>query len=182
MGKNRHSKDRLFITQTEHKRDYGGKKAAVNTGLKALPFDNCALSLSPFEIPCLLGITTGVIFDFEQIVPFVQQHKSDPVTGEAVTTKDIIRLDMQKNSEGAWHCPVSYKQFTNLSHVVAVKTSSTCYVYAYEAVNELNIKSKNFTDLITGEKFKKSDIITLQNPQGMKSSYICDESISINRN
>lgn len=29
MGKNRHSKDRLFITQTEHKYLYGGKKAEV---------------------------------------------------------------------------------------------------------------------------------------------------------
>lgn len=29
MGKNRHSKDRLFITQTEHKYLYGGKKAEI---------------------------------------------------------------------------------------------------------------------------------------------------------
>lgn len=26
MGKNQHSKDRLFITRTEWQRDYGGKK------------------------------------------------------------------------------------------------------------------------------------------------------------
>lgn len=29
MGKNRHSKDRLFVTQTEHKYLYGGKKAEI---------------------------------------------------------------------------------------------------------------------------------------------------------
>lgn len=29
MGKNRHSKDRLFVTQTEHKYLYGGKKTEI---------------------------------------------------------------------------------------------------------------------------------------------------------
>jgi peptidyl-prolyl cis-trans isomerase-like protein 2 len=47
--------------------------------------------------------------------------------------------------------------------VVAVASSGN--VYAYGAVNELNIKPKNFVDLISGESFKKSDILTLQDPQ-----------------
>lgn len=29
MGKNQHSKDRLFVTATEHRELYGGKKKAV---------------------------------------------------------------------------------------------------------------------------------------------------------
>lgn len=169
MGKNRHSKDRMFITATEWERDYGGKKTASRMGFQPLPFSNCALGLAPFETPVLLG-TTGVIFDFENIVPYVQQYKSDPVTGAAVTSKDIIRLTIDKNAEGEWHCPVTCKVFTDLSHVVAVKTKSACNVYAFDAVQELNIKSKNFTDLISGEAFKKSDIITLQNPQDVSNS------------
>lgn len=34
MGKNRHSKDRLFITQSEHKYLYGGKKQEVRRAYK----------------------------------------------------------------------------------------------------------------------------------------------------
>ncbi len=54
------------------------------------------------------------------------------------------------------------KVFNNSSHVVAIRNSGN--VYTFDAVNELNIKSKNFTDLLTGERFEKADIITLQEP------------------
>ena len=47
--------------------------------------------------------STGVIFDFENIVPFLQQYKSDPVSGEPMTTKSILRLNMHKNIEDKWH-------------------------------------------------------------------------------
>jgi peptidyl-prolyl cis-trans isomerase-like 2 len=144
--------------------------------------------MAPFSNPVLLGQTSGVIFDFENIVEYVKQHKKDPVTGDEVTLKDIIRLNMEKNADGQWHwyanpfcrvcsyftsfimhfcsqkcSPVTNKVFTSSSHMVAIATSGN--VYAFNAVNELNIKAKNFTDLISGEPFKKSDIITLQDPQ-----------------
>lgn len=63
---------------------------------------------------------------------------------------------------GLWQCPVTNKVFTQHSHVVCIK--STGNVFSYEAVFELNIKPKNYIDLISGEEFKKNDIITLQNP------------------
>ena len=37
--------------------------------------------------------------------------------------------------------------------------------YSYEAVKELNMKAKNWSDLLTGEKFTKKDIITLLDPK-----------------
>lgn len=45
---------------------------------------------------------------------------------------------------------------------MAIRTTGN--VYLYEAVNELNLKIKSLKDLLTDEPFKKSDIITLQNP------------------
>lgn len=45
---------------------------------------------------------------------------------------------------------------------MAIRTTGN--VYLYEAVSELNVKIKSFKDLLTDEPFKKSDIITLQNP------------------
>jgi peptidyl-prolyl cis-trans isomerase-like protein 2 len=118
MGKNKHSKDRLFITATEWATDYGGKKKVKNSGVRPLPFDHCALSLSPFETPVILK-GNGVIFDFVNIVPFLNQYKSDPVTGESMTTKDIIRLNMVKNSDGLWHW-----FFFNLIFIV-----KNCFIY-----------------------------------------------------
>lgn len=102
MGKNRHSKDKLYITATEWATEYGGKKTAREGASRPLPFDHCALSLTPFVTPVLLGTKSGVIFDFENIVPYVQEHKCDPVSGDPVTTKDIIKLHMVKNNDGEW--------------------------------------------------------------------------------
>ena len=143
MGKNRHSKDRLFITATEWAVEYGGKKNREKSAgdlARPLPFDHCALSLAPYTNPVILlsrwphkwrtecytkflifvnhffirsnptssseptkSESTGVIFDFENIVPFLQQYKSDPVSGEAMNTKNILRLHMHKNIEDKWH-------------------------------------------------------------------------------
>ncbi len=103
MGKNQHSKDRMFITATEWATQYGGKKRKANgTEMRPLPFDHCALSLAPFNTPVMLSNATGVVFDFENIVPYLQQYRCDPVTGDEMTTKDIIRLNMDKNAEGEW--------------------------------------------------------------------------------
>lgn len=40
-------------------------------------------------------------------------------------------------------------------------------VYSNEALQELNIKPKNFRDLLSDEPFAKSDIITLQDPKSL---------------
>lgn len=70
---------------------------------------------------------------------------------------------MHKNEKGEWHCPVTYKPFSNHSHIVAIRTTGN--VYNYEAVQELCIKPKKYKDLMTDESFNgKEDIITLQNP------------------
>lgn len=53
-GKHRHSQDRMFITATEWRNEYGGKKSAApgsGTTYSPLPFTHCALSLSPYQTP-----------------------------------------------------------------------------------------------------------------------------------
>eukprot|EP01031_Cornospumella_fuschlensis_P040286 gene40286-49086_t len=164
MGKNKHSKDRIYITATEWATEYGGKKRETNSGnqTRPLPFDHCALSLAPFHTPVMLPNDTGVVFDFENIVPYLQKHKCDPVTGREMSTKDIIRLHMSKNADGQWECPVTNKVFTASSHIVAIRTSGN--VYSYDAVLELNIKAKSMLDLIDNTPFTKADIMTIQNP------------------
>lgn len=103
MGKNKHSKDRLFITATEWATEYGGKKHASRSGQsRPLPFDHCALSLAPFQTPALLPNGVGVVFELENIEKYLQKHGCDPVTGQQMTTADIIRLNMAKNADGLW--------------------------------------------------------------------------------
>ena len=184
-GKNRHSQDRLFITATEWRNEHGGKKRKQRTEHQPIDFDKCALSMSSFKIPCCLE--EGVIFEYAVLKEFLEKYKANPVSGAESKSEDILRLNMvmvlcfypdatfayfvdhriylhtqTKNQDGLWHCPVTCKVFTNNSHVVAIKTTGN--VFSYQAVQELNIRTKNYTDLLTGEKFSKADIITLQDP------------------
>lgn len=170
MGKNRHSKDRLFLTATEWK-GIGGRPTVQTSGSsQPLAFDHCSLSLTRYEIPC--ASPEGVLFDLENILPYVKKHKKNPVTGSAMTSTDIIRLNMAKNTEDKWHCPVTFKIFNNNSRIVAIRTTGN--VFSYEAVHELNIKAKNYTDLLNGESFTKSDIITLYDPTSPESMTLRD--------
>lgn len=59
--------------------------------------------------------------------------------------------------------PLTSKVFNASAHIVAIKTSGN--VYSFNAVEELNLKARNFTDLLDGTAFVRSDIITLQDPQ-----------------
>lgn len=166
MGKNRHSKDRLYLTTTEWATEYGGKKnnPSSNQGSKPLPFDHCALSLGRYETPCCTP--DGVIFDLMNLVPYIRKHKCNPITGESMSSQDIIRLNMNKDAEGHWCCPITCKVFNNNTHVVAIKTTGN--VFSYDAVSELNIKHKNYVDLLTSEPFTRNDIITLQDPTNLE--------------
>ncbi|KAI9983847.1 hypothetical protein PInf_007924 [Phytophthora infestans] len=161
MGKNRHSKDRLFITQTEHKYLYGGKKQEIRRAYKRLPFNCCAITLCPFTNP--VCTREGHLFDLEAAVPFVKEHHINPVTGKPLALKELIQLHFGKNSQGEYFCPVTYKVFTDNTKIAAIATTGN--VFCYEAIEELNIKPKNWTDLISGTKFKRKDIIILQDPQ-----------------
>ncbi|CAN0221732.1 unnamed protein product [Scytosiphon promiscuus] len=160
MGRNQHSKDRLFLTATEWKRDYGGKKTGKNAASRPLAFDCCALSLAPFETP--VCTKEGVIFDILNIMPYVRKHKKNPVTGESLAPKDLVRLNLSKNGDGKWHCPVTFKVFNNNSRILAIKPSGN--VFSAEAVEELNYKAKSWNDLLTGEEFTKRDVIKLNDP------------------
>ena len=164
MGKNQHSKDRLFITATEWKRDYGGKNSVAQAKVQPVPFDCCGLSFLPFQDP--VCTPQGHVFDIVNIVRYIRKQHKHPNTGEKLELSDLTKLHYHKNSEGKYHCPVTYKVFGDYTHIVAIRTTGN--VYAYDAVKELNIKTKDYTDLLTSQPFKKSDIITLQDPSNRR--------------
>ncbi|KAL2916270.1 cyclophilin peptidyl-prolyl cis-trans isomerase Cyp8 [Polyrhizophydium stewartii] len=158
MGKNT---DKLYITHSEWQAGRGGaKRAPTGSEFKRLPFFCCALSLQPFEHP--MCTPDGMVFDLLNIVPWLKKFGTNPATGQPLDQKDLFRLTFSQNVDGEFQCPVTFKVFNEHTHIVAIRTSGN--VYAFEAVDQLNIKPKNWTDLITGEKFTRKDIVTIQDP------------------
>uniref|UniRef100_A0A8C4TDU3 RING-type E3 ubiquitin-protein ligase PPIL2 n=1 Tax=Erpetoichthys calabaricus TaxID=27687 RepID=A0A8C4TDU3_ERPCA len=134
--------------------------------LNYIHYSSCKLfflSLQPFQYP--MCTPEGVLFDLLSIVPWVEKFGTNPITGEKLETKSLIKLNFSKNSEGKYHCPVLYSVFTNNSHIVTIKNTGN--VFSYEAVEQLNIKTKTYKDLLTDESFTRQDIITLQDPTNL---------------
>ena len=88
---------------------------------------------------------------------------------------------------GEFQCPVLNKVFTEFTHIVAVKTTGNVFCYEVtsyyfqvsglilwyflslhvnalqtQAIQELNIKPKNWKELLTDEPFTRNDLITIQ--------------------
>jgi peptidyl-prolyl cis-trans isomerase-like protein 2 len=166
MGKKRHSQDKLWITYKELVEDWGGKKEGANTSglpIKQLPFYCCSLSFMPFQDPVCLQ--DGTIFDIVNILPYIKKYKKNPITGRPLKATELIKLNFHKNQDNEYHCPITYKVFTENSKIIAIKETGN--VYSYEAYDELNKKPKNYKDLLTNTPFEPNNIIVIQDP--MKS-------------
>ena len=170
MGKRRHAQDKMWVTQKEMVNDWGGKREEHETNylnrdsqMARMPFHYCNLSLSPAIDPyCAVepikeGVDTsapairwyGVVFDIMSIVPEIQAHGRNPITGTALKQSDLVKLNFHKNEGGEFHCPVTFKLLTSSSHIIAIRETGN--VYSYEAYQELNKDAKNYRDLLTDE-------------------------------
>lgn len=86
--------------------------------------------------------------------------------------KNLTRLTFHKNAEGQYHCPVLFKTFTDKSHIVAIRTTGN--VFSYEALEQLNLKPRNWKELLTDEVFTRDDMITLQDPSHLEKFNIAN--------
>eukprot|EP00976_Prorocentrum_cordatum_P102740 1193186-Prorocentrum_minimum.AAC.3 len=91
-----------------------------------------------------------------------QKFHKHPVTGAPLKVQDLTKLTFHKDGEGKFCCPVLTKTFTDSTHIVANKKSG--HVYSMQAVQELNVKAKNWKDLVTDEPFTRADLVTIQDP------------------
>jgi peptidyl-prolyl cis-trans isomerase-like protein 2 len=175
MGKNT---DKLYITHSEWSssdafgltRGANSSSRASANGLsstfKRLPFNYCAVSLQPFTDP--VCTESGTIFDLTQILTWLSKHPdTNPTDGTSLKRADLITLNFAKNEDGEYVDPVTYKVFTDNTHMVALKKSGN--VFAWDTIERLNIKAKNWQDLVSDEEFTRKDIITLQDPQSIES-------------
>jgi peptidyl-prolyl cis-trans isomerase-like 2 len=82
MGKKRHSKDRLFITVTEHQLEWGGKKPEAYKPITRVSINCCCLKFTPLQFP--VCTPDGNVFDYENLYPFVKKYGRDPVSGSKI--------------------------------------------------------------------------------------------------
>ncbi|KAI0053372.1 peptidylprolyl isomerase-like protein 2 [Auriscalpium vulgare] len=162
--------NKLYVTHAEHSGLFG-QHTASSSGHRAkqeglnprglTPFDCCSLSFQPFSHPVCARNSdgTGNVFDLTNIIPWLKQHdNTNPITNEPLTPADLIPLHYSRKSSGEYHDPISFKPFSEHSHIVAIATTGN--VFLAESV-------KAGKDLIDDVRFKKEDVITLQNPHGL---------------
>ena len=190
MGK---GTDKLYITHSEwsssdaYSASVGSNarqrgEGATHASFKRLPFNFCAASLQPFKNP--VCTSDGTIFDVEVISAWLEKHKTNPVTGEPLAAKDLIRLNFSRNADttekddrngvpsdgkGDFIDPVTFKVLTDNTHIVAIRHGTYANVFAWETVERMNIKAKTWRDLVDDVEFSRKDIITLQDPQNAAS-------------
>jgi peptidyl-prolyl cis-trans isomerase-like protein 2 len=151
------------------------QKAPNSASFKRLPFNFCAASLQPFLNP--VCTPEGTIFDVEVISEWLAKHGTNPVTGKPLKDKELIKLNFAHNSDnggdhngkGDMVDPVTFKVFTDNTHIVAIRHGSEANVFAWETIERLNVKAKMWKDLVDDREFGRSDIITLQDPQNIES-------------
>ncbi|KAI1840391.1 hypothetical protein JX266_013399 [Neoarthrinium moseri] len=184
MGK---GTDKLYITHSEwssadaFSASTGARAQASNGSFKRLPFNFCAASLQPFQNP--VCTKDGLIFDLEVISKWLDSHDTNPVDGEPLQLKDLIKLNFARNGDvdsrgadglgnggkGDLIDPVTFKVFTDNTHIVAIRHGNYANVFAWDTVERMNIKAKMWRDLLDDAEFGRSDIITLQDPQNAAS-------------
>jgi peptidyl-prolyl cis-trans isomerase-like protein 2 len=119
----------------------------------------------------------GIIFENADIIPYILKHGKNPIDGSKMSTQDLITLNMEQDEDDdaddnkknggnddkkRWQCPILNKPFMNHTKIVAIRTGNSANVYSFEAVQTLNLKAKNYMDLISGTKFSpKKDVIIL---------------------
>ncbi|KAH8148414.1 uncharacterized protein LAJ45_07516 [Morchella importuna] len=166
MGK---GTDKLYITHSEWASDDFGAStgfASKNTlPFRRLPYNFCSLSLQPFSHPVCTA--DGTIFDLTNIIPWLKKHGTNPVTGGKLAYGELLKLNMHKNDDGEYCDPVTFKVFTDNTHIVALRASGN--VFAWDTVERLNIKPKHWEDLVSGDVFSRKDIITLQDPHNLSN-------------
>lgn len=137
-------------------------------------------------------IADGTIFDAEVIGAWLAKRRTNPVNGEPLAAKDLIKLNFTRSADaegdtttsnqngvittiagvdreamqGDLIDPVSYKVFTNNTHIVAIRHGSYANVFSWDTINNMNIRAKMWRDLLDDKPFTRADIITLQDPHG----------------
>jgi peptidyl-prolyl cis-trans isomerase-like protein 2 len=144
------------------------KSQAPHPGTRT-PFDSCALSFQPFTHPMCARNSdgTGHVFDLVNIIPWLkcarvfipsippteqphitrQHNNTHPITKKPLSPSDLITLHYsRKEASGELHDPISFKPFSEHSHIVAIAITGN--VFLADSI-------KGGKDLVSEVPFKK---------------------------
>lgn len=80
-----------------------------------------------------------------------REHKNThPITGEPLQPSELLTLNYSRNANGELNDPVTFKVFSEHSHIVAIATTGN--VFLYESVKQFSASGK---DLVSDVDFKK---------------------------
>ena len=157
--------DKLFVTPSEHSGVYG--RHGASTGARkaeaavVVPFDMCALTHEAWRVPACLP-DEGLVYERANLERFLDKYHVSPASGRPASRDEVIALEMARNERGRLYDPVSCKDLTDHSHLVAIKPTGR--VYLYDTVQQLNLKPKMLRDLVDDTPFTKADLLTIQDP------------------
>jgi peptidyl-prolyl cis-trans isomerase-like 2 len=57
-----------------------------------------------------------------------QHNNTNPITNEPLTPTDLITLHYSKKPSGELHDPISFKPFSEHSHIVAIATTGNVFL------------------------------------------------------
>jgi peptidyl-prolyl cis-trans isomerase-like protein 2 len=166
--------DKLYITHSEWSSGaaYGAHhgsgtfKGEGKTTYQPPLFDMCAASLRPFTKP--VCTPEGMIFDADVIDTWLKTHDINPVNGALLCPDDLISLKFSRHGDSesgvVFTDPITLKNFTDSTCIVAVRHGDYANVFAWETIEQMNIKIHFWHDLVDDVKFKRTDIIILQDP------------------
>ncbi|GAB5355173.1 hypothetical protein AAMO2058_000183200 [Amorphochlora amoebiformis] len=116
----------------------------------------------------------GALFDLQSIVSRIKENGTCPVTEKPITLQDLTKITIERETTGRRVCPVTKKKLDHLAKVICIRTSGR--IYSYEAIQFLvefggrnsdedsEIDYELWRDPVSGEPFRKDDIIVIQDP------------------
>lgn len=163
MPKHKHTRDKLYYTQEEMRLKYFKNKKKENT-YYFLPFNYCCVSLRPLNT-CknICCDREGNLYNKFYLLEYVTKYHKNPITGKKhVSLKDIVSLNIAKDKNGNFICPVTLKLLNSSLKIIAIPETGN--VFSNMAYQELNVSMNNYRDLINDKPFDKKNVIVLNDP------------------
>jgi peptidyl-prolyl cis-trans isomerase-like protein 2 len=70
---------------------------------------------------------------FRNIIPFLNKHGVNPITGSPLKRNELIKVIFYKNDKDEFADPISFKVFNENTHLALIRPSG--YVYCYDTID-----------------------------------------------
>ncbi|CAD2090474.1 peptidyl-prolyl cis-trans isomerase, putative [Plasmodium vinckei brucechwatti] len=162
MGKHKHSKDKLYILQSEYRRDALIKKQIKSRNSTYLPFNYCCISLRPFTDPYC--DEDGRLYDKKSVLEEMEKSIRNKNKKPEIDIKNLIKVNFYKH-DNEYICPITRKYFNK--HTKIILNKKTGNTFSSEIFKLFPNKNEMF-DPITHDSMNMLDLIVLQDPLNNK--------------